>query len=707
MALINTLRNKMGKVLVGVVGFSIVAFVAGDLLGPNSMLLGGRDTDIAEIAGETIKYEDFLAKENELTFNFRQNNQGRSPNNAQQAYLRTQTWEALVAEKAFDNQFKQLGIAVTDDELEDMVQGDNIHPQIRQAFTNPETGEFSKDQITDFLVGLKSGQMPPAQRAAYENFEMSLIPARRRTKFDNLMAKTNYVTEAEAKNEYQVSSATADVNYLYVPFFSVHDSLVSVTDAELEAYLSENSQEYQKEESKEIQYISFSVVPSAEDTAAVLEDINLLKSELAEADDDSTYAMAKSESDDAFVEYTMESLPEALRVEGDVIAEGEIAGPEIADGSYVVYKMSGTGESADYSARASHILFKWNNDSDAEKAKAKSEARKVLNQIKNGADFADMAGIHGTDGTKNKGGDLGWFTQGKQMVKEFDDAVFAATKAGLLKDVVETQFGYHIIDVTEAKTNKTFKVAKVALEIFISDETRNTFYRDAESFALEAKDLESFKKVAAQKGYEITTAKNIDKNARRITGLTEARSVVFWAYNKASLGDVSPVYEIEDQYVIAAVSAEQEKGTAALALVKNEVEKKVKDQKKAEVIIEKIKALEKDELTNMVVAYGNGAKYYNMSNLKQSSNSLQSVGLAPEAVGVIFSMEADERTQPFAINNGVILIELASKIEAPEVSDYESYRSQLEQRRQGRIASKVDNAVKELADITDERYKFF
>ena len=706
MALINTLRNKMGKVLVGVIGFSIVAFVAGDLLGPNSVLLGGANTDIAEIGGQTIKYEEFLAKEDELTFNFRQNNQGRSPNSSQQTYLRNQTWEALVAEKGFESQFDILGVQVTQEELEDMVQGDNIHPQIRQAFTNPETGEFNKEQVIEYLSSL--ADMTPAQRAAYENFERQLIPMRQRSKFDNLLVKTNYVTEEEAKNEYQVSSATAEVNYMYVPFFSVHDSVVSVTDEELEAYLAENSSEYQKDESREIKYITFDVAPSADDTASVLQDILVIKDEFAVTDNDSTYAIQNSERDDAFEEYTMETLPTALVQEGEVIAPGAVVGPEIEDGAYVVYKMNGSSTAEEYSARASHILFKWTDESAGAKAAAKKEARGVLSQIKKGADFADMASIHGTDGTKNQGGDLGWFTQGKKMVKEFDDAVFGAKKAGLLPDVVESQFGYHIIDVTESKTNVVYKVAQISLEIYISDDTRNLFYREAETFAMDATTLADFEANATTKGIKITTAKNVDKNASRISGLTEARTIVFWAYNKASLGDVSEVYEIDDKYIIAALSAVQEEGTAKLEIVRNEVEKKVKDQKKADIISEKISSLGDDELANMVISYeGNGAKYYSMPNLKLSSNSLQSVGLAPEAVGVIFSMEDGERTEPFAVNNGVILIEVVSKIEAPEVTDYETYRNQLLQRRQGRIASKIDNAVKELADIKDDRYKFF
>lgn len=706
MALINTLRNRMGKVVVGVIGFSIAAFVGADLLGPNSTLLGNNSTDIGEIAGETVTYQDFIAKQDEITFNFTQNNNGRSPNAAQQNFIRTQTWDALIAEYAFTKQFNALGIEVTDDEVVDMVQGDNISPQIKQAFTDPQTGEFSKENVISYLQNIQN--QPPAQQASWYNFERNLGPSRRRIKFDNLLTKTNYATEGEAKFEYSNSSNTANVKYLYVPFFSVKDSAISYNDEDLKTYLGGHQDEFEKEETKDLKYVTFDVVPSADDTAAVKEEIARLKSEFIDVENDSTFALVNSESANAFGEYTIETLPAQVTDSG-APSVGQVIGPIINNGFYELYKIASSSESEDYSARASHILFKWADESTASKKKAKAQARKILKQIKNGADFAEMARIYGTDGTANNGGDLGWFTQGKKMVKEFDDAVFAVNQEGVLADVVETQFGYHIIDVTTAKSNLKYKVAKVALEIFISDATRNQYYRDAETFALNVSTTAELESLASEQEIKVNTASAVKKNDQRLSILGEARSIIFWAYNKGSLGDVSDVFEINNQYIVATVYKEQSKGPADLERVRFEVENKVKNEKKAELIIKKLNELgEQEDLVQMTTAYGDdGAKFYNMENLKQSSNSLQSVGLAPEAVGVIFSMQSGEKTQPFAIDNGVILIELVEKIEAPEISDYEVFRNQISQKRQGQIAGKVDKAVKKLADIKDDRYKFF
>lgn len=702
MAAINTLREKGGKIIVFLIGFSIVAFVGADLLGPNSTLLGGGKTNVGEIAGSKISYQDFLDKQDEIEYNWTQSNR-RTPTSNDMVGIRNLTWDALVAEYAFKNEFNTIGLDVSDEEIVDMVQGDNISPEIRQAFTDPETGAFSKDNVVAFLQNL--GEQTPAQRANWYNFERNLGPGRLRLKFDNLMIKTNYATEAEAKQAYLNESNTAEVNYVYVPFLSMADTAINISDSELNAYLDENEKEYQREESKSLKYVSFDVVPSADDTAMVVEQIERLKEELISTDNDSTFAVVNSDASDAFRNYTPGELPSVFQGEDVVMGSGAFVGPVVENGSYTIYKVATMRPSDTYSARASHILFKWASDSEAEKAKAKKEARDILRQIRNGADFAEMARLHGTDGTASKGGDLGWFKEGA-MVAPFQEAVFAASKKGLLSDVVETQFGYHIIDVTETKTNTVYKIAKVALEIFVSDDTRNKYYRDAEQFALNASNLEEFETAAKEKNLSVKTAARVRKNDRRITGISEGRSIVYWAYNTASLGDVSEVFEIDDQYVIAVVTDEQEEGAAALETVRFEVTKKVRDQKKAKIITDKLNGLS-GTLDEIAAGYGQGAKVYNMPALKLSSNSLRSVGLAPEAVGVAFSMENGETTKPFAVDNGVLIIEMVNKLVAPEISDYESYRSQVLQQRQSRIAYSVDQTIKELAEIKDERYKFF
>lgn len=702
MAVINTLREKGGKIIVFLIGFSIVAFVGADLLGPNSTLLGGGKTNVGEIAGINISYKDFLAKQDEIEYNWSQSNR-RTPTSNDLVSIRNLTWDALVAEYAFKNQFSAIGLNVSGEEIVDMVQGDNISPEIKQAFTDPETGKFSKDNVVEFLQNL--GEQTPAQRANWYNFEKNLTPGRLRLKFDNLLIKTNYATEAAAKYKYKNESNTADINYIYVPFLSMPDTVIEVKESEVKDYLNDNKKEYQKEESKALKYVSFDLVPSAEDTVLAVEEIQRIKKELINTDKDSTFAVVNSDASDAFGNYTLGELPSVFQEEGVIMDVGTFVGPIVENGSYLIYKVASMDSSDTYSARASHILFKWASEDDKDKAKAKKEARDVLRQIRNGSDFAEMARLYGTDGTASKGGDLGWFSDGA-MVAPFQEAVYGASGKGLLGDLVETEFGYHIIDVTETKTNVVYEIAKISLGIFVSDETRNEYYRKAENFALNVSNLEEFENLAKTNDLSVSTAAKVLKNDRRINGITEGRNIVSWAYNGGDLGEVSDVFEIDNQYIIAVITEEQEEGLAGLGSVRVEVTKKIKDQKKAKIIIAKLEGLS-GSLDDMASGYGKEAKIYNMPALKLSDNSLSTVGLAPEAVGVVFSMENGEITKPFAVDNGVLIIEMVNKLEAPEISDYESYRTKVLQQRQNRIAYDLDQAIKELAAIEDERYKFF
>ena len=154
MALINKIREKSG-VAVTVIAISLILFmVGGDLLGPNS-LLGDSKQVVGEIAGKEINIKDFQSRVD----GFRQNYEaqsGRSLNEGELASLRDQAWNQFVVDIAYKKQYDKLGLAVTDEELYDMVQGNHISPSILQAFSDPTTGRFDKNAVINYLKNLKT-----------------------------------------------------------------------------------------------------------------------------------------------------------------------------------------------------------------------------------------------------------------------------------------------------------------------------------------------------------------------------------------------------------------------------------------------------------------------------------------------------------------------------------------------------------------------
>lgn len=716
MALINTLRKKMGKIVVGFVAFSMFAFILTDLLQSNSAILGGNDRTIAEIDGKDISYESFQNKVSELSYVFAVN-QGREPLSDENDQIREQAWNALILENVYGSQFKELGIEVTDAEVVDMVQGNNIDPQIKQFFTDPNTGQFSRENVVAFLQQINSA--PPEQRASWISFESTLKPNRKMTKYTQLMAATNYVTEAEAKNKYLAQNSNVTVDYFYVPFFSVPDSLFEVSQSEMEDYLSDHSEEYKREESRSLDYVVFPVEPSADDSAFVQKEIAELRGELVDAKNDSLFALRNSDGMNPYQSITDPSAIPSGLVDAEV---GTVTEPALVGDKYVVSKLSAITEGDEAFVKARHILIETDGTSETAKAEARRNASDIIRQLRQGADFAELAAANSADQSNaNSGGELGWIGEEGSFVQPFKDAIFSHRGTGLLPEPVETSFGYHVIQIDEPKTNTIYKVATIEKELFESDATINEVYRQADLLAANSEDAASLKTNAEEAGLRLRSARNVGKNSSRVGTLTDARSIVLWLYNDASIDEVSNVLEFNDKYVIAVMTGRQPEGTASLSQVESEIRTKVLNQKKAAYIKEKIATLSAEDFEGMKSEYGDEARA-GSADLALSSNSFSGVGFAPEAVGVAFSLEEGEKTLPFETTNGILVLNATAKSIAEEQESYTTFKTQVANERRGSraivanfpltfsplfVPQPLDDAIKEFADIEDLRYKFF
>ncbi|TAG61688.1 MAG: peptidylprolyl isomerase, partial [Runella slithyformis] len=505
MALINKIREKSG-VAVLVIAFSLILFiVGGDLIGTQS-LFGGQDQTVGEIAGEEIKIQDFQGKLEQARLAY-QSQTGKAPTEAEEQSLREQVWNQYILDYAYQKEYDALGLKVSDDELVDMVQGNNISPAIRQSFTNPQTGVFDKSSVISYLKNLKN--LPIDQQQSWQNFEKSLVQDRLRQKYENLMRLSAYVTKAEAEKEYQAQSTKASLRYLYVPYYSVADTTIKVTDSELESYLSAHKDEYKGFDSRTMQYVSFSVVPSKDDSVALYNQIKSLARGLATATNDSTYASANSDVRTPLY-MSLAQMPDQLKTAVRSFIPGSVNGPYREGSTYFIYKYGGTKKDTAYSLKASHILISTQGMSDSAKVAARQRANDILAQLKSGQNFETLAATNSQDpGSAQRGGDLGYFRQG-QMVKPFNDAAFAFGGTGLLPNVVQSDFGFHIIKVTEAKSNVMYRVASIGKTIAPSQATRDAAYAKADQFALSVKSKSAFDEAAKKdKSLTVSTAASI------------------------------------------------------------------------------------------------------------------------------------------------------------------------------------------------------
>ena len=672
-------------------------FVIQDILGPNSSIIGQNRNIVGSINGEEIDLVRFNAVYEELTYNFSLNN-GRSPTQQEISELRDQAWERLINDISYVEEFNKIGLTVTDKESVDMVQGNNIHPMIIQAFSDPSTGSFNKDNVIGYLQNLSN--QPANQQQAWFSFESNLKPMRLRTKYDNLIAQSTYYNSLDAEAEYFNTSSQIDLAYFYIPFFAVSDTLFDVSTNEMRSYLNKNKSDYNQDETRSIDYAFFSVQPSAEDSTFFENEINDIRSNLMSSNiiDDSTYAVINSDSFNPYIKFNPDELPTDL-VGKDV---GFITEPTYENGSISIKKLSKIDQDAQEKARAKHILLRFD---DSNKSTVRTEANRILNLLRSGSDFEETARTYSQDGSASNGGDLGWFTDG-MMVKPFQDAVFSRRRSGLIPRIIETDFGFHIINVTYPKTRTSYFVANISKDILPSDNTRNNIYRSAELFKLDIKSTEDvFSDYLKENNIIGGNISDIDKNSTEVGTIPNARNVILWSYSDDRyVGEVSDVLETDEGYIVAQINEMKDEGTKKLDEVENSIKRRIIDEKKYEYLKEIL--VDYSSLQDLKDNSGLG-DIYRSSGISMTENSLSNVGFSPESIGTAFSMQEGELTRPFKIDGGVIVLGLESKVLADTLSNYDDYRNTLIQTNRFNVPLKIDDAIKHFSDIEDDRYKFF
>ena len=705
MALITKIREKSG-IAAAAIAISLIFFlIGGDIFSGNSRFFGGSSDVVGEIGGEKINYKDFQKKVEDAAQNYTQQ-AGRSPGEQETSQMRDQIWNQYILDLAYGKEYEALGLSVSSKELVDMVQGENIHPSVRQQFTNPQTGQFDKTYVIQFLKNFKT--MPVAQQQAWASFEKSLAQDRLRTKYENLMKMSTYTTNAEAQKEYVAQTSKVDAHYLYVPFYSVADSTVEVTDSQLEDYLGKHKDAFIGQNTRSIQYVTFPVIPSKQDTASFYNDIKRLAKELAISKNDSAFAMMNSDVKTPYY-VTMAEIPESVKGSLGSMTPGGIYGPFKNGMSYSIYKYGGVQKDSLFTVRASHILIQAaKTASDSVKSAARKRAEGILAQIRGGASFEAMAQQFGTDGTAQQGGDLGYFKNNGSMVKPFENAIFGFSGTGLLANIVETDFGFHIVKVTEAKTNTRYKLAAVNRTIAPSQATMDEVLRRADAFAT-ANDTKDKFEAALKKDRTLLMLRGdkIPEGAAGFNNLQNARDIVRWAFNSdTKIGSISTVFQNENQYIVALETGSTDKNKVKIDDFRDELMARVRGEMKAEIITKKLSGIT-GTLEQMAQKYGAGALVETVTDLTLAQGVLTSAGADPTALGKAFGLKIGQKSKPFKGEAGVFVMETTKSTPAPAMADLTMYKNSSKMMAAQRASYYINEAIKENAKVVDNRAKFY
>ncbi|MCZ2471356.1 peptidylprolyl isomerase [Aquirufa ecclesiirivi] len=705
MALITKIREKSG-IAAAAIAISLILFLIGsDIFQGRSSLFGSNNQEVGVIAGESILLPEFQKKVEEATANYTAQT-GKGPGEQESTMIRDQVWNQYILDIAYKKEFDALGLKVSSEELIDMVQGNNIHPSVRQQFTNPQTGQFDKTFVIQFLKNLKT--MPAQQQQGWANFEKSIAQDRIRSKYENLIRLSTYVNTAEAQKEYQAQNSKFSARFLYVPFFSIPDSAIKVSDAQLEEYLAKHKDRFKGVNSRSIQYATFPVVPTAQDTVEFYNQIKKLAKDLAVAPNDSAFAMLNSDVRTPYL-LAYSEIPEVVKSQLGTFQVGGIYGPFKNGLTYSIYKYGGVKKDSLFTVRASHILIAPANKTDSAKAQAKQRAESILTQIKGGASFETLAQLNGMDGTAQNGGDLGYFKNNGSMTKAFEKAIFGFNGAGLMPGVVETEFGYHIVKITDAKTNTAYRLAAINKTIAPSQATLDRVYTQADAFANANGTIGAFEAALKKdKNIIMMRAERLLENATSINNLSNAREIVRWAFDEGtSVGDGSKkVFEQDNQYIVAYLTGKTDKDNVKVDDYREGISNLVRAELKGEKISAKLSGI-KGSLEQIAQKYGAGALVENVSDVTLSTGMLNTAGPDAVALGKIAGLKTGKRSQVFTGDNGVFIAEKTAVVAAPALADYTTYKTQIQSMGIQRASYYINEAIKDNAKIVDKRYKFY
>ena len=689
--------REQSTLLMILIGGAMLAFILGDLLNSGSFILNGSPTEVGEIAGNTVDGRAFEERVQVSIENYKTQSGQSSIDNATTDQLREQTWQQMVREFVLGQELEATGVRVSAEELYDLVQGNNPHPQVLQAFTNPETGQFDQAQVISFLKRMETDEDLKKRWIA---FEKDIARLQRSDKYNNLIKKGLYVTNKEAESDYLAKNQGATIKYVLKRYASVADSTVEVSDSDIKKHYNANKSKYEQDASRDVEFVTFRVDPSKEDFEKVKNWADRLKPEFAASENDTL--LVNRESDVRFNARWLVKGELGGNIDSLMFAaeKGYVEGPYLEGQTFKLAKLIGVKMAPD-SVNARHILIRPETYGSQEAAKATADSLKAV--IENGGDFAALAQQVSEDpGSGAKGGDLDWFKEG-QMVPTFNDACFDGDEGDLV--VIQSQFGYHIIEVLKQKGNTEKRaVAFIDRSVEPSTKTFQVVYGAADEFARSITSLASFDQEIASRGLNKRIASSLKENDKTIAGLENPRELIRWAY-KSEKEDISEVFELGNTFVVGAVTAVREEGFTAIDDIKEELEAGAIKEKKAANFMKEFDAAKAGVI--QTIADNMNLPLEVKENILFSAAAVTGLGREPALLGTVGGMETGDVSKAIKGDQGVYVVYLDSRAEAPAQANYGTNASILNSSLSSRVDYEVFEALKKKADIVDNRAKFF
>lgn len=704
MAILGQIRQR-SFFLIFIIGMALFAFVISGVFDGNNN--GGGATDpIAIVNDEEMSLDTFRFQVEQTERNY-----GFSTLQA----VRT-VWNQSIQNTILNQQFEALGIDAGKEQIEQII-SQNPAFVSDERFMN-EFGMFDFGLFTGFINIMKD-QNP----AAYEQWkiqEANLISVAKQNIYLDLIKSSTGFTEEEGKLAYHIENDKINMEFVQVPLDAIDDDLVEVTNADIQKYINANSKEYKTEATTRIQYVTFADEASSEDEAFIYVGLEKLLDAQVEYNDvskltDTLDGFRTTKDIFDFVEKHSEVPFDSIYLpKGRLASEyaeslfslnnGEVFGPFKDGNTLKLARMLDKKRKA--SIRASHILIAYEGVTNPTPGvtRSKQEAQRLANRLlrqarKNPNDFESLAQNNSDGPSKTLGGDLGFFQEGS-MAPEFFDYT-NRNRVGRI-GMVETDFGFHIIKITDKED--IVLLAEIVKEIVPSDETSNIVFRSATELEIAAKESNDLAAAADKADLNLEGPTQIDILDELIPGMGLQRNIVQWAFEEGTtLGTVRRFSLSQGGYAVVQLTEKTKAGFQTVAQAAPRARRLVENQKRLELLAKKyVTAATLEEL-----AEASDSEIKTASAMTQENTTLAGVGQEPYVIGVAFSLEAGETSSLIKGNEGVYLVRVNSKEVAPELPSYVAYANSLQEAEKANLEEAILEALKSVADITDNRALYY
>ena len=696
MAVLSKIRQRSLLVIL-FVGFGLFAFIIGDLV--HSNLFNQSSRNVGKVNGKEIAFEDFRIKVDGVE----KSGQGMT---ASQAVNRV--WEQEVSIALLTAEFEKLGLTVGEKQIIEVLK------QSQDIGQNPEfLNEAKQFDLAKFRAFFKSN--PQSAQLLKDRERDATLNAKFQI-YNGLIKSAVYTTTAEAKLKYEMESNKVNFDFVAVLYSSIKDSDVKVTDDEIVAFMKKDEKKYKADENREIEFVTIEDKASAEDEAEVKNAINAALNgsivfnqatgkndtlpSFKTAKNVAEYVNSNSDTpyDSTFV--AKKDLPAEHAEKLFSLGVGEVYGPYLANGNYQVSKL--LARQAGATAKASHILLAYKGAMRANPSvtRTKEEAAAKANEIlalvtANPGTFLMQAFQNSDDSSKQQGGDLGYFSKG-QMTPKFNDFVFGNPigKIGL----VETEFGYHIINITDKQD--AVRLATIVRKVQPSESTTDKAYTKSVKFEMDA-NSKAFGDVAKEAKLTVNPALKVKAMDETVGNLGNQRQIVKWAFDKkTNVDDVKRFEVLNVGNVIVKLKAQNPEGLLSLVEARPAIEPILKNKKKAALIIAKMKGSSLEAISK-----ANATVVQTATDLTIENAVLPGVGQEQKVVGTAF-VSGSKLSAPIEGNAGVYVIKTKNVINAPVLKVYTDYLSKLNQLN-AQASGRVIGALKTDAKIEDNRQLFY